>query len=90
MSEYISKEDALSAMCRRCAVNCPPNRCAEYRSLAEDIAAVAPADVEPVVRCEDCKYNSGAWRNGVWCVAHRKNMRRNDYCSRGVKTAAQI
>lgn len=52
MREYISKEKALSAVCRRCAINCLPNRCAEYRSLAEDIAATIPADVKPVVRGE--------------------------------------
>lgn len=35
------------------------------------------------VACKDCKYNSGAWRNGIWCKAHRKGMHNNDYCSRG-------
>lgn len=54
MKKYISKEDALHAMCRRCAIrctiNCPPHKCGKYRSLAEDIAAVIPADVKPVVR----------------------------------------
>lgn len=57
MNEYISKEDALNAMCRRCAINCPLNKCAEYRSLAEDIAAVIPADVNPVARGEWEEYD---------------------------------
>lgn len=49
MSEYISKQQALNAMCHRCAINCSSARCADYRRLAEDIAAVPPADVKPVV-----------------------------------------
>lgn len=38
---------------------------------------------QPVVRCADCKYNSGAWRKGIWCRVHRSGMHHDDYCSRG-------
>lgn len=83
MKEYIEKDAALNMVCCTCCFDpsfCDP-KCADYLCIKE----IPSADVVPVVRCEDCKYNSGAWRNGIWCVAHRKSMRRNDYCSRGVK-----
>ena len=52
MIAYISKEDAQNAVCLRCAINRPANRCPGHCSLAKDIAAAPPADVKPVVRGE--------------------------------------
>lgn len=49
MSEYISKEDALKALCSLCGWDffaC--DLCAEYCAIGE----VTPADVKPVVRGE--------------------------------------
>ena len=56
---------------------------AAFIEAVEEHSSIPRADVVPVVRCKDCMYNSGAWGKGVWCIAHRKGMKHDDYCSRG-------
>lgn len=57
--EYIEKEAAIRNVCKGCGLfdtdNCICTgtvRCDEYDAILD----TSPADVEPVVRCKDCKY----------------------------------
>ena len=56
MAEYVSKTDVLNL-----PQSIERNLCGEIveRSIdVKDIEYLEPADVVPVVRCKDCKYNA--------------------------------
>lgn len=56
-----------------------------YNDLAEDFYRVPAADVEPVVRCRECRYYAVSGATTSFCI-HPGGMKftsDSDYCSRG-------
>ena len=88
MGEYIKRESAIEAI-----MSDPPD--AHYQSwYAEKINEIPAADVEPLVRCKDCKYYCQEKINGVICrhpaldfdtecFDHWINTNPDDFCSYG-------
>ena len=64
MSDYISREAAIEAIEERSCYNCGaiPKNCETCRTRdhIKAVLNVPAADVEPVVRCKDCKYKGCA------------------------------
>ena len=59
MAEYIKREAAVKSVLR---MRRPENSVAQNRMLSiiqMDMLKLPAADVVPVVRCKDCKYNVG-------------------------------
>ena len=57
MDEYITRNNAISAVCFGCNQQfsdepCEPSEC----SIRQSIMALPTADVAEVVRCKDCKF----------------------------------
>lgn len=85
MSEkYIRREDAVDALKAQAdTMRTWVERYAEQRrgiltavNIVEDIE---PADVTPVVRCDDCKY----YGSRRWCELHSSVFDDNAFCSYG-------
>ena len=81
MDEYIKRESAIEAI-----MSDPPD--AHYQSwYAEKINEIPAADVDPLVRCKDCKY--GDWdsepHDAMVCMRTKDGFWRsgNDFCSYG-------
>ena len=81
MAEYIKRESAIEAI-----MSDPPD--AHYQSwYAEKINEIPAADVDPLVRCKDCKY--GDWdsepHDAMVCMRTKDGFWRsgNDFCSYG-------
>lgn len=85
MSEYISKEDALKALCSLCGWDffaC--DLCAEYCAIGE----VTPADVKPIVRgewinagdFEQCSVCKGTHLKKVSTVYGDAILIKSDFC----------
>ena len=81
MTEYIKRESAIEAI-----MSDPPD--AHYQSwYAEKINEIPAADVDPFVRCKDCKY--GDWdsepHDAMVCMRTKDGFWRsgNDFCSYG-------
>lgn len=56
-----------------------------YNDLAEDFHRIPAADVEPVVRCRECRYYAASGATTSFCI-HPGGMKftsDSDYCSRG-------
>ena len=80
MAEYIARESAIEAI-----MSDPPD--AHYQSwYAEKINEIPAADVEPVVRCKDCKYwhdNNDGYPHEECRWGHGETPYANDFCSYG-------
>ena len=83
MAEYIKRESAIEAI-----MSDPPD--AHYQSwYAEKINEIPAADVDPLVRCKDCRY--GDWdskpHDAMVCMRTKDGFWRsgNDFCSYGEK-----
>ncbi len=70
MAEYIRREDAVDAVKHAWAKGIEPS---QY------IESLEPADVVPVVRCDDCKY----YGSRRWCELHSSVFDNNAFCSYG-------
>ena len=91
MSDYIDRQAALDAIqAEREYMTRREEWLAEhilthcgYR-IIEDLPA---ADVEPVVRCKDCKYRNGDYCHNYDGFAHFDHffVQMDDYCSRGAR-----
>lgn len=87
MSEYIRKEDAVDAI-KINADDLEQNGCIPFaqgaRAMAIVVEQMSPADVVPVVRCKDCKYNASTHKclnpDSFFLVPND-----NDFCSYGEK-----
>lgn len=56
-----------------------------YNELADDFENFPAADVEPVVRCRECRYYAASGATTSFCI-HPGGMKftsDSDYCSRG-------
>jgi hypothetical protein len=87
MAEYIWREAAIKAVEKAdyTAISSDADDCkADY--LREIIESVPAADVAPVVRCKDCKYQDDCWNcyhprhHGILLTTYPL-----DYCSYGEK-----
>lgn len=67
-TEYIRKRDAI-------------DMCGGYIELAYAMAGIEPADVVPVIRCDNCKY----YGSRRWCELHSSVFDDNAFCSYGEK-----
>lgn len=80
MAEYIARESAIEAI-----MSDPPD--AHYQSwYAEKINEIPAADVEPLVRCKDCKYwqdNNDGYPHEECRWGHGETPDANDFCSYG-------
>lgn len=80
MAEYIKRESAIEAI-----MSDPPD--AHYQSwYAEKINEIPAADVEPLVRCKDCKYwqdNNDGYPHEECRWGHGETPDANDFCSYG-------
>lgn len=76
-NDYIRKEDVLNL-----PQSIERNLYGEIveRSIdVKDIESLEPADVAPVVRCDDCKY----YGSRRWCELHSSVFDDNAFCSYG-------
>ena len=102
MDEYIEREAAIAIIEEKQKELCPIGRYGrgyvygldreKYDAWDEIIDAlenIPSADVEPVVRCKDCKHayiNSFAVSSGeALCTLSGKPMQQDDFCSYGEK-----
>ena len=80
MAEYIKRESAIEAI-----MSDPPD--AHYQSwYAEKINEIHASDVEPLVRCKDCKYwqdNNDGYPHEECRWGHGETPDDNDFCSYG-------
>ena len=67
--EYICKADAI----KQCGFGMTSLH------IADNLRAMQPADVVPVVRCDDCKY----YDSRRWCGLHSSVFDDNAFCSYG-------
>ena len=77
--EYIRKQDAITAACYGFCypgIRCPETPCREQTKYLRELP---PADVVPVVRCDDCKY----YGSRRWCELHSSVFDDNAFCSYG-------
>ena len=59
--DYIRKQDAIGAIHCDIKITGRENAetvCKTIKSFTDGIKSLEPADVVPVVRCKDCKYNA--------------------------------
>lgn len=93
MDEYITRNNAISAVCFGCNQQfsdepCEPSEC----SIRQSIMALPTADVVEVVRCKDCKHCdviyplkcAGAEAITVYfCGFNNVPRKADDFCSYG-------
>ena len=91
--EYICKQDAVGAVefgiTLASAINIETGERTELfqrendelREAVERIKDIEPADVVPVVRCDDCEY----YGSRRWCELHSSVFDDNAFCSYGEK-----
>ena len=82
--DYIKRSDALNF---DMSVECKPDELlAAMEGMArvlDYIKAIPAADVEPVVRCKDCKYYKSRNDGVVQCTRFRIYTAEDDFCSSG-------
>ena len=80
MSDYISREAAIEAVCRRCKYAFPEDEpCGDCPAKAA-IMAVPAADVEPVRHGQwECVYDDNTGETDITC-SHCKNTRTVNGC----------
>ena len=83
MDEYIRKQDVLKGQKTGTFAN---GIClvAEPCVTVEYIESLEPADVVPVVRCDDCVY----YGSRRWCELHSSVFDDNAFCSYGERKKA--
>ena len=74
--EYIRKQDAVDAL-DRIFDNVPMELTTEILRLRRELRGLSPADVVPVVRCDDCRY----YGSRRWCELHSSVFDDNAFCS---------
>lgn len=81
MTDYISREAAINAMCRLCSDTTRDKcRIADICNHVCRLEAIPAADVRPVILCRDCQY----FENDCgWCGYFDIGMNVNDFCSQG-------
>ena len=77
MSEYVSKEDVKNALQEKVYRNLTD----EFYGAMQVIDELEPADVVPVVRCDDCEY----YGSRRWCELHSSVFNDDAFCSYGEK-----
>jgi len=75
MSDYISKQDAKDALQEKVFHNLTD----EFYGAMQVLDELEPADVAPVVRCDDCRY----YGSRRWCELHSSVFDDNAFCSYG-------
>ena len=90
MSDYIDRQAAKEVLNKLARSNFTLKPGYEYYLGAlhdawQDIKYLPSADVEPVMRCRDCKYNNGGYCHNDGGFAHFDHfvVQDDDYCSRG-------
>ena len=85
MSDYIRREDAITAACKgfcHPGVRCPDEPCKEQTKYLRELPS---ADVVPVVRCKDCKFYTSMRpdiKTGI-CDLNVHHMGDDGFCSCG-------
>ena len=82
VNEYIRKQDAVEALDGKIIVTGHKNAdtVLQYmKDISNKIKSLKPADVVPVVRCDDCKY----YDSRRWCGLHSSVFDDNAFCSYG-------
>ena len=90
MDEYIRREDAVNALAKTMPTPATPDGAGEFDHeihIADEafadairiIESLEPADVVPVVRCDDCVY----YGSRRWCELHSSVFDDNAFCSYG-------
>ena len=82
--EYIRKQDALDAFglsekTRKYGGDHSGYDTRMLYEIQDTIESLEPADVVPVVRCDDCKY----YGSRRWCELHSSVFDDNAFCSYG-------
>ena len=75
--EYIRKEDAKDALQEKVFHDLTD----EFYGAMQVLDELEPADVAPVVRCDDCVY----YGSRRWCELHSSVFDDNAFCSYGEK-----
>lgn len=88
MAEYIEREALLSAFV---LADCPFT---DFEDAFEMVQNAPAADVVPVVRCKDCKYeiSTQSIRESTgrhWCQYKLQPCNADDFCSYGEKREEQ-
>ena len=74
-NEYIRRQDAKDALQEKVFHNLTD----EFYGAMQAIDELDPADVVPVVRCDDCVY----YGSRRWCELHSSVFDDNAFCSYG-------
>jgi len=74
--EYIERGAARAAVYGRIKTQ-------EVYDVINDLDAIPAADVEPVVRCRDCKYGIARCRSSIFCAMLHFYHREDFYCFYG-------
>ena len=93
--EYIRREDAVNALAKTMPTPATPDGAGEFDHeihIADEafadairiIESLEPADVVPVVRCDDCVY----YGSRRWCELHSSVFDDNAFCSYGERKEA--
>lgn len=85
MTDYISREAAIEAVCENCnkifpEEPCEPSDC----TIMQMLHSIPSADVRPVVLCKDCKHRFMT-PNGWHCPYAEWGIEDDDFCSCGEK-----
>ena len=91
--DYISRQAAIAVIYgqhiggKEACENARPNTYgADLREIVADIEDIPPADVRPVVLCDDCRYANRTDLFELWCngFCHPARLvRPDDFCSHG-------
>ena len=82
MSDTISRQAAIDALKEKVFSNLTD----EFSGAMQVLDELEPADVVPVVRCEDCKRHSfDAGYGNYWCnlTSGVRKVKPDDFCSYG-------
>lgn len=80
MAEYIDRVEYCKNYCRCSKEFCEKETCPIWKAPA--------ADVEPVVRCKDCKWDRpDILLDKHWCSCFFVEVRADDFCSHGARRA---
>ena len=91
-NEYIRRQDAVDALAKTMSTPATPDGVGEFDHeihIADEafadairiIESIKPADVVPVVRCDDCEY----YGSRRWCELHSSVFNDDAFCSYGEK-----
>lgn len=89
MNEYIDKKQAIDRIASCYCMDCEHSngilcRACEHQDDMDLIDDMPAADVQPVVRCKDCKYAQNPNDTMVYCTYFEcGTMSQDDFCSQG-------